>query len=427
MKNPILHFKNNLLKQQLTGILLCCTLLCHGQVKVSKDLFLPLPENVTQISSYQDGMAKVRTKGGSFGYLDTIGHFAITPQEDLDEAGDFKNGFTWVGKYFGDTLLYGFMNKLGKIVVPFKYKEVESFYEGRAAVYDDLNGWQVIDSTGKVIIPDSLLITEMPVWGDGEKPSWQDIEPPHFQEGLMQCRRDGKYGYMDLSGKLAIACRFLKVNDFTDGVALVAKDTVAYRLPDADKVKSGKLSQLDRLYLDLESGPPSYKWALIDRTGLVICPIDSSLSPDVSRGFHQGLLPFQDAQNKWGFMNAKGKIIIAARFDNEPTDFCDGVCIVQVPGHAAGGKDGYMILIGINGQQVAKIPFCTAAGCLYDSGLAFHEGLMAVRIGQSWGYMDKKGSLVIPPDFETAMDFHNGRAIVVTAKGQVKVIRNSLK
>lgn len=440
MEVNLINIKNNLLKQLLAVLLLTGGLFFYqGPVKGQSTRFLPLPADFAQISNFQEGVAKVRTIGDSIGYLDTSGHFAIKPRKDFDVAGDFKNGYAWVGKYFGDTLLYGFIDKAGKMVIPCRYKEVEPFYNHLAIVYSDQEGWQAIDTTGNKVMSDSLLITEEPVWEAGEVKSWQDIEPPHFHEGLMLCQKDGKFGYMDATGRLSIDCRYLSANGFTDGVALVALDTVANwflnNQMDIDRNKNNKnkedadelSSTLDSLYLNLPSGPPTYKWTLIDPTGATICPIDSSFSPDISRGFIEGLLAFQDRQNKWGFMNTKAKVVIPARFDNEPTRFSDGVCIVQVLGEQSGGKDGYMLLIDLSGKQVAKIPFCTTAGCMYDSNLAYHEGLLAVKINQNWGYMDKQGRLVIRPDFEKALDFHNGRAVVVDQSGQIKVVLNPLR
>ena len=430
MEVNLINIKNNLLKQLLAVLLLTGGLFFYqGPVQGQSIRFLPLPADFARINNFQEGVAKVRTIGDSIAYLDTSGHFTITPRKDFDVAGDFKNGYAWVGKYFGDTLLYGFIDKAGKMVIPCQYKKVEPFYNHLAIVYSDQEGWQVIDTSGKKVMSDSLLITEEPVWEAGEVKSLQGIEPPHFHEGLMLCQKDGKFGYMDATGRLSIDCRYLQAYGFTDGVALAALDTVANWLPDNQKDKDANtlLSTLDSLYLNLPSGAPTYKWRLIDKSGTIISTIDSSLQPDIRRGFQEGLLAFQDAQNKWGFMNTKGKVVIPARFDNEPTRFSDGVCIVQVLGEQSSGKDGYMLLIDRSDRQIAKIPFCTAAGCMYDSNLAYHEGLLAVKINQNWGYMDKQGRLVIQPDFEKALDFHNGRAVVQDQSGQIKVLLNPLR
>jgi sugar/nucleoside kinase (ribokinase family) len=60
--------------------------------------------------------------------------------------------------------------------------------------------------------------------------------------------------------------------------------------------------------------------------------------------------------------------------------------------------------------------------------LAFHfsEGLAAVQIGGKWGYIDKTGKIVIEPrTLNSAKDFHNGLAYIVTKNGE-HVSRSSI-
>lgn len=48
----------------------------------------------------------------------------------------------------------------------------------------------------------------------------------------------------------------------------------------------------------------------------------------------------------------------------------------------------------------------------YDQAMDFSEGLAAVKIGDKWGYIDQSGSLVIPPKFAGAWFFSDGLATV---------------
>ena len=48
----------------------------------------------------------------------------------------------------------------------------------------------------------------------------------------------------------------------------------------------------------------------------------------------------------------------------------------------------------------------------YDQAMEFSEGLAAVKIGEKWGYINEGGSLVIPPKFAGAWFFSAGLASV---------------
>jgi hypothetical protein len=49
----------------------------------------------------------------------------------------------------------------------------------------------------------------------------------------------------------------------------------------------------------------------------------------------------------------------------------------------------------------------------FNSAGHFHEGRAWVRIGGKYGYIDKYGTLVIPNEFTWAGNFHSGRAAVM--------------
>jgi len=50
----------------------------------------------------------------------------------------------------------------------------------------------------------------------------------------------------------------------------------------------------------------------------------------------------------------------------------------------------------------------------YESAGSFSEGLAGVKVlGQGWGFIDKTGAMVIPPQFESALGFREGLAPVV--------------
>lgn len=371
--------------------------------------------NFSGISNFSEGLARVSISYDSTGFIDTTGKFAFSNK--FEYAGDFHCGRAYVRKVTDGKSKFGFIDNSGRLVIPYIYDEVEDFSCNRALVNDD-GIWKVIDKYGTVVMNDSLLMTETEIIDvSAESKRWEDTEPPQFFDGLMQVRTSEKYGYADTSGNIVIPCSYYSASYFSDGVAIVAADTIDGGL------RYKGFNTLDNLYNSLPPGPREYRWSIINTVGHVVFKVDGNYSLDLNRDFSNRLLPVQDSLGRWGFINTTGKVVIMPQFYNEPQSFSDGISIIQVNGK----QDGYILLVNTLGNIVSKIPFCNQYGCIYDSNFAFYEGLLAVKVDDKWGYMDMHGTLVIPPQFDTALDFHDGRAVVVTSDGKVAVIVNPLR
>jgi hypothetical protein len=110
---------------------------------------------------------------------------------------------------------------------------------------------------------------------------------------------------------------------------------------------------------------------------------------------------------KFGFINSAGEVVIAPQFERVGR-FQEGLCAAT-----QSGGDGY-----IDGAGTWAIaPRFVMAG-------AFREGRAAVRDSYDgkYGYVDPKGTLVIPHKYDTASDFVNGVARVgfATKLGMIK-------
>jgi hypothetical protein len=88
------------------------------------------------------------------------------------------------------------------------------------------------------------------------------------------------------------------------------------------------------------------------------------------------------ANRKWGFIDTTGNLVIPYQFDEVATD--------NYTGFAPPGYNFFLLK-----------PFRN-----------FSEGLCAIRIGASWGYIDKAGKVVIPLQYDSAGTFSEGLACV---------------
>lgn len=157
----------------------------------SSSMFRPLGE-------FHEGLATV-LKDGKFGYIDKTGAEVIPRQ--YQTAMSFSEGLAAVEK----DGKWGFIDKTGKEVIPFQYDKISSFSEGLAAVLVSGKGWVFIDKTGKEVL-------SVP---------YDDVYS--FSEGLAAVKKDGKWGYIDRTGKLVIPCRYEGyATPFSGGFAVVA-------------------------------------------------------------------------------------------------------------------------------------------------------------------------------------------------------------
>lgn len=117
-----------------------------------------------------------------------------------------------------------------------------------------------------------------------------------FNEGLAATKLGGKYGYIDLKGNWVIKPQFDFTYMFSDGLAMV---------------------QIDK------------KSAWIDKTGKIV--IELQEFEKTATGFKEGRLAVKKG-GKWGFMDKTGKMVIEAKF-NDAKEFSGGVAQVVTEGH----------------------------------------------------------------------------------------------
>lgn len=108
---------------------------------------------------------------------------------------------------------------------------------------------------------------------------------------------------------------------------------------------------------------------------------------------------------KWGFVDPKGKLVVEAEYD-QVQSFSEKLAAVQ-KGGAPGDKETWFY-IRPNGETAFDKKFAWAG--------SFYDGLARVqtvdRITGKFGYVNRKGEMVIPTLFDEASDFRAGRAQV---------------
>lgn len=98
-----------------------------------------------------------------------------------------------------------------------------------------------------------------------------------------------------------------------------------------------------------------------------------------------------EENKKFGFKNAKGEILIPAKYDGA-WGFSEGLAMVKL-----NGKFGF-----IDEDDDVIIPI------KYDEAMHFSEGLARVQVDKKYGFIDQKGNSVISPIYEKAESFAEG-------------------
>ena len=116
--------------------------------------------------------------------------------------------------------------------------------------------------------------------------------------------------------------------------------------------------------------------------------------------FSDGMASFR-RNSKYGFIDDKGKEIIAPSFDNV-TSFSEGLCAVAINTVIGDSTFYTWTYIDKTGKKIIDSDFTEA--------LQFFNGLAAVAQGEKWGWVDKTGKFVFGNDFEKVNNFSEGFA-----------------
>ncbi len=179
-----------------------------------------------------------------------------------------------------------------------------------------------------------------------------------FSDGLAAVKIDGKWGYIDEAGRIAITPRFDGAGEFTEGLSTV--------------IIGGK-------------------YGFIDKGGKVV--IEPAF--DVAWPFSCGLA-MVEVDHRRGYIDRSGKIAIDLQFDMA-FPFSEGLAYVT--------RNRRPTFIDTTGKEVLDFEVENAI-------TPFSEGMTAVKTGGAWGFIDTRGKLVIAPQFGSVDNFSEGLAFV---------------
>lgn len=404
----------------------------------------------------KDRVLRVK-KGNKYGFIDDRGNEIVSPKYDY--ADHFSDGLAVVKK----NGKYSFINKKGKEIIPFTYYDnFWSFSDGLALV-SIKNQYQFINKTGKTIID------------IGSK--YQYVNS--FSEGLAKVGKGGKYGFIDTKGKekIPLSYKLNELTDFLKGVAVVRQGGKAgYINKNGEVVIPCKYDYASPFWGDYAKIFKEGLHGLIDSEGIEVIPLEYDyiygytfkgglikvkkgnkeylLSKknnlyDVMTTFNKEGLTKVTKNDKYGFINESGEVIVPLEYDYAG-DFSDGMAEVCRKGKYGDCHSGY---IDKTGKVIVPLiyrgnmPFSNGLGSVSKVGESFYvskkgtlytiyevptrpfatEGLVGAMkwTWKRYGFKDEKGKVIIPFIFKEIRPFSEGVAFVKKGK-KWGIIRNPL-
>jgi len=147
------------------------------------------------------------------------------------------------------------------------------------------------------------------------------------------------------------------------------------------------------------------KWSYINTKGEIVIVTDYD---DVNE-FRSGVA-MVIKNNKVGFINTKGDVIVDLEYDVDKVSFYhhdDNYFFLR--------KNGFACLLNKNGQEIISekdnfsfVGFFSQTSENEYFSYFFNDGLCAVKRNEKWGFVNLKGQLIIPCEYDEYRPFFNG-------------------
>lgn len=317
-------------------------------------------ENITQASSFSEGMAPYRA-GKLWGYVNTDIEVAIKPT--YLNTKPFDGGKAWVKLSSGK---WTQIDKTGKQVISGSYDAFHNFKNGVARVKNE-SKWGFIDLTGKEI-------------AGGIKYDKNE----NFFNGYACVKLGDYWGIIDKQGTFKIKAENNKINGFLKkGYAVLNKDGVASLV---DKNLTTIAADYDRIKVMRDGYSIVMKnsqWGLISPKGKVLAKPQFEKVLNLNEG---NFIITKNGQK--GYLSTSGEVKILGKYE-AIKKFTNGVALVK-----KADKWGY-----INSS------FTEIISPRYIRANDFFDGLATAKEADTYGYIDKTGKYVIASKFQNAEFF----------------------
>jgi len=367
------------------------------------------------IGAFKSGFAQISI-GGKYGFINTGGELVIQPT--LLSVQDIANRGYLISKEIDGHTLYAFVDTLLQNTIPFTYDDITIIPDGFIARKNTLK--QLLDINGKSI--NSFNYNSIYLANEGKT----------LNSSVFIAENKTKYGVTDYKGRVILPIIYKTITSDSSGKYFIVT-TADNKTSLIDSSKNILIQPGLNLISYLSNGiyvirnENSTPENLQVRLYNVKLKKYLNLKPyqDVSSSFSEGLLAVL-INKKVGYINDNGELIIEPIYERSTLDYS----YENMEGDGDGEGEGYSennmtslysdcSFIDVNKYSIEE--------SIWKSNYDFSEGLTVVQIGEKYGYINKKGQIVIPIIYNAASAFINGLASVSIEENGVstnKIINN---
>jgi hypothetical protein len=300
------------------------------------------------VYSFSEGIAGYKCKSnGKYGFVDLNGNKIISCE--YDGFGAFSEGMARVDKKIDGKTKVGYIDNKGNIILPVLYDLAGTFRDGWGIIKKDSN-YFFVDRNGNLKDPPRRY-DELYDFRSG------------FSTGVIKGKNNnpGTYYYINKDLKEVFNFSSKEAYAFWDDVAVVKRDK---------------------------------EFELMNKKGEIFKSLGSV---DYMKFSVEGLMAIRD-NKKWGYVNNKGEIVIAPKYDSCDT-FKYGFAKVKT-----GTK---WAIIDRSGTQLIEPR--------YENILPGENGVF-IFYDNGWGAIDKSGKIIVQPTMSILTPFEKDRALARAGK-----------
>lgn len=277
---------------------------CNGKLMKHIEEYTRKSDNENEYYNTRNNMTRIFSKNyKKWGYGDENGNIVIPCIYDI--ALDFYNGLAIVGfknpqNSWG--YKYTIIDKNGNKITDWIFDNILRCADGFIASIDNYKG--ALDENGNMItIFKYLQVSNYK--GDFDYLERYNNKANIFEEGLAVVKNiDGKFGYIDKSGKEVIECKYDDAYDFSEGLALVTLNNKYGYIDKNGNVVIPFKYNYARDFSNFMAIICEQKYGIIDNNGNEIVPAVYDVIEEYSKDYF-----FAKKDDKKFFIRKDGKII----------------------------------------------------------------------------------------------------------------------